>query len=419
MFRLLRNRIALRVVRNRSRGIGWSALGCTAAALVAIATHNVSAQAPSEPARRPLPPRPPAIPVLPIALSANLTPVQSIAMNSTPLETRMAGTGFASVFFDPVTGDLDYDIEFDGIRTDDYTMCEPFTNLDGTPTPNMTPSGCNLSGGGLSLLHFHVGAVAQNGPIPIDIVAQNGPAIGVTSVEPNPIQMQGKGRVTGRVNVFDLAGPDNVLLNNVRVGDSNEDITDATCLTCSFIPAMLSGNVYVNIHTFNNPFGEIRGQLSVDGCSSTLINTLTSLRSIAGVIENGMDGSPESRMGLVAALDAVGDSLDAGNGQLARQQLAAFSADVVERSRGDMGLTPRDAIDLVCGASNLLIRLPSTDAAPPAADMGPAPSAGDGPGAAPAPAPAPGGEFPPTGAPAAPVAPPAPAPAPRPPAPVD
>jgi hypothetical protein len=108
-----------------------------------------------------------------------------------------------------------------------------------------------------------------------------------------------------------------------------------------------------------------------------------------------IEGDTPAAAGLAAALEEVRAAVDANDPQRARELLAAFSAAVVDRSRDD-GIAPRDASDLVCGASNLLITLPSAPV-PQAEPIAPAPVA------APAPAPAP-----------APAAPPAPPPRPTP-----
>jgi hypothetical protein len=337
-----------------------NSFACSALGLAAVGLTALS----SAPAQAQQPPTQPQADVIPIRLIARLDAFQSIANNSTPIETRVNGNGIAEVLFDPISGNLSYQIQFQGIRTDDYTMGDPAINEDGSPIVPGTRNGRSLMGGGVSLVHFHVGAPSFNGQIPVDIVGPNGAAAGVQSIEPSPIANAGAGRITGMVNVRNLADANGRLLNNVPLGEVDDAITDPSCLTCGFIPAMLTNNTYVNIHTFNNPFGEIRGQLQIQGCSDSLINTLTALRSLAGLIED--EGGAT---GLTAQLDQVSAALNAGDPDRARQLIAAFTGNVIglPRGNGQNGITLDDVNDLACGAANVLITFPAMGTPPPAA----------------------------------------------------
>jgi hypothetical protein len=294
-------------------------------------------------------PRPPIHPVRFIAL---MDADQSIAINSTSRATRN-GTGTALVTFDPLSGDLSYDITFRDLIGPDITVLppggDPTVNPDGSIAAPGTINGFSLPGGGLFLLHFHVGAVGFNGPIPVDIVARTGPAIGVLTTDPTPIQGATAGRVTGRVNIFDLA-MNGFLLNNVPVDGRNDADNNATGVGDGFIEGILSGNAYVNIHTFNNPFGEVRGQLSPLGCeTSNIINTIEGLRNSVRAVEasGGRVGNLDAK--LVAALRAR----DAKRNGDVRRLLAEFIEEVAARlARNRIESLDGDA--LICGASNVI-----------------------------------------------------------------
>jgi len=193
---------------------------------------------------------------------AQVDGAQSVAVNSTPLETRQ-GTGRAEIVLNLRTLELAYAAEFQGISVEDFT---PADFVPSGPTADATrPSGANVPGGGVSLVHFHVGSRGNNGPIPVDILGQNGPAEGVIATEPAMLQMAGAGRVIGRVNLNQMADADGMLLNGVRLGSADEECADVAGTTCAFIPALLSDRTYFNIHTFNNLFGEARGQILLQG----------------------------------------------------------------------------------------------------------------------------------------------------------
>lgn len=305
----------------------------------------------------------------PIRLIASLDGVQSVAVNSTALETR-PGTGTAQVTFDPVTGDLSYDILFSGLQDMDITMGPPDVNPDGsTPAPgtvngNIFPNPAFPFGAGLFLLHFHVGARGANGPIPIDIIAQTGPAIGVDTVSPDPIVGATTGRVTGRVNVFDLDGQagdmvnDGVLLNGVPVDGRGDGIRNATCTNCGFIEAILTDNVYINIHTFNNPFGETRGQLVAATCTST-VNTVQGLRSRISTLDTD-EGVRRALLRRVGRVDRI---LAAGAPNRARTALADIGEQVVglsSRKKPRIGIV--EANDLNCAVANVINGIVAVDA---------------------------------------------------------
>jgi hypothetical protein len=61
---------------------------------------------------------------------SRLTGAESVALNSTPLETRI-GTGTGMVIYDPETTNFDFMISFEGLIAEDITTGEPGT----TPAP--------------------------------------------------------------------------------------------------------------------------------------------------------------------------------------------------------------------------------------------------------------------------------------------
>jgi hypothetical protein len=284
----------------------------------------------------------------PIRFSASLDGIQSVAINSTALETRQ-GTGSAVVTFDPISGDLAYDITFENLIAEDITLGPAGINPDGMPTPPGTVSGNNLPGGGLFLLHFHVGVEAANGPIPVDIVAQTGPAVGVLTTDPTPIQRAAAGRVTGAVNIFDLA-TDGILLNGVPADGRDDGIRDAACIRCGLIEAFFQNDVYINIHTFNNPFGEVRGQLIADGCAS-FINTIDGLQT-------AIEAEPVVRAEVRLALAELALARDR---RVRARSLILDVIDSITRLAHRGRIDQARATDLVCGATNVLISIPVGD----------------------------------------------------------
>jgi len=193
-----------------------------------------------------------------LQFTSSLNGAQSVAINSTALATR-TGTGSGSVFLDTDTGDISLTLSFTGLIPTDITTGPAGTNPDGTPTMTGV-SGNDLAGAGILLAHFHVGAPGVNGPIPIDLFTQMGPApgvvadfgIGATS-----------GTLTAMFNLIDLAGGvDGVLKAGVPlIGDAVGCGLNPPSPTCGFLDALISDQTYFNIHTLNNPFGEIRGQI--------------------------------------------------------------------------------------------------------------------------------------------------------------
>lgn len=170
--------------------------------------------------------------------TANIDGAQSIATNSTDPASR-TGTGSATLELNIDTGQLFFDISFQGLVADDITPMN------------------GLNGGGLLVAHFHVGDRTQNGPIPVGILdtgrdANNmlipvlapgvmGPGFNVTS-----------GRFTGIIDIFGLADAN----GNLRAGVSAQ-----TFLNSFLVDVGQDTNVYINLHTFNNINGEIRGQV--------------------------------------------------------------------------------------------------------------------------------------------------------------
>ena len=304
----------------------------------------------------------------PIRFTAQLDGLQSEAINSTALETR-TGTGTADILFDPITGDLSYEVSFQGLIGEDITLGDPAVNPDGSTPPPMTVNGNSLPGGGLLLLHFHVGAPGVNGLIPIDIIGTGSqPDPGVLTIDPTPIARATAGRVTGKVNIFDRA-MNGFLLNGVPVDVRDDDIRDPDCLGCGLIEAFLSNNVYVNIHTFNNPFGEIRGQALPAGCS-TLVNTVEGLRS--ALADSG--ARQDTARDLDTRLRVIGREIARGGlTDRVRRRLGQFVLIVTQNAR-QARISEADVSTLVCGASNILTQVVTPPPAPaPVPPVDPAP----------------------------------------------
>jgi hypothetical protein len=346
----------------RSRFAAGSVAGASllAGAMVVYAQDpaDPNGMAPSAPRRNP------------IRFVAKLDGAQSEAVNSTNISTR-TGTGTGFVVFDPVSGDLTLEASFQGLIANDITLGDPAVNPDGTMPGPGTINGNALMGGGLFLFHFHVGAPGKNGPIPVDIIAANGPVPGVVT-DPSPLQRQAAGRVTGTFNINDIAAatvvpgsapprakPAGILLNNVPVDGRNDNIRDPFCLRCGFIEGILSGNAYLNIHTFNNPFGEIRGQLIPAGCDPLInINTLDALRNaVDALATSGDPRTVQAASGLQGRLAQVASALAAGQNEMARQRLAEFAGATTTRSP-TASIPLNTTNDLICGATNVLISIP-------------------------------------------------------------
>jgi CHRD domain len=85
---------------------------------------------------------------------------------------------------------------------------------------------------GVTAAHIHAGASAQNGPVVATLFSQ--PA-------------------TGKVN--GLLSKGNITASNLTGSLAGKQLSDLVNL-------IKSGNTYVNIHTTQNPKGEVRGQLS-------------------------------------------------------------------------------------------------------------------------------------------------------------
>jgi hypothetical protein len=353
-----------RISKSRIWMIGGSLAGALLAGAVVV---NAQGPGPSDP--NAMPPAPPTR-GNPIRFVAKLDGAQSEAVNSTDISTR-TGSGMGFVSFDPVSGALTLEASFQGLIANDITLGDPAVNPDGsTPGPG-TINGNALMGGGLFLFHFHVGAPGKNGPIPVDIIAPNGPVPGVTT-DPSPLQRQAAGRVTGTFNINDIgaatvvpgsnpprAKPAGILLNGVPIDGREDTIRDPFCLRCGFIEGMLSGNAYLNIHTFNNPFGEIRGQLIPAGCDPQLnLNTLDALRNAVDALAKSTDPrTVQAGSSLQGRLAQVQTAIEAGNNEMARQRLAEFAGAAALRSPTER--LPLDtANNLICGATNVLISLP-------------------------------------------------------------
>jgi hypothetical protein len=173
---------------------------------------------------------------------------QSIATNSTDPASR-TGTGFASLELNTDTGILFFDITFQGL-----------VGTDITPAP-ANP----FNGFGLLVAHFHVGDRMTNGPIPVGILdtARDANNMLIPQLAPNVMgpgfaNVNGvfmgatSGRFTGFVDIFALADAN----GNLRAGVSAQ-----TFLNSFLVDVGQDANVYINLHTFNNINGEIRGQV--------------------------------------------------------------------------------------------------------------------------------------------------------------
>ena len=181
-----------------------------------------------------------------IFFTSTLNGESSIAAMSTPLETR-TGTGFATLELNTDTGLLFFDLSFQGLIGTDIT------------------DGPGLMGSGLLVAHFHVGDRNANGPIPVGILdtgrdANNVliPVLAPNVMGPGFTVTNGigtgatSGRFTGVIDIFGLADAN----GNLRAGVSAQ-----TFLNSFLVDVGQDANVYLNIHTFNNINGEIRGQV--------------------------------------------------------------------------------------------------------------------------------------------------------------
>jgi hypothetical protein len=181
-----------------------------------------------------------------IFFEATIDGAQSIATNSTDPASR-TGTGFASLELNTDTGLLFFDITFQGLVGTDITPMNAF------------------NGFGLLVAHFHVGNRTQNGPIPVGILdtARDANNMLIPQLAPNIMgpgfaNVNGvfvgatSGRFTGFVDIFGLADAN----GNLRAGVSAQ-----TFLNSFLVDVGQDTNVYINLHTFNNINGEIRGQV--------------------------------------------------------------------------------------------------------------------------------------------------------------
>jgi hypothetical protein len=111
-----------------------------------------------------------------------------------------AGTGTASFVFNNLQTAIDFDVAFAGLSS------------------------------ATTLAHIHIGAVGVSGPPIVDLalVPFTSPLTGVATAAANFVAQPAQG-----INTFNDA-----------------------------VNAMMAGNTYVNVHTVNNPTGEIRGQLT-------------------------------------------------------------------------------------------------------------------------------------------------------------
>jgi hypothetical protein len=183
---------------------------------------------------------------------ATIDGAQSIATNSTDPASR-TGTGFASLELNIDTGILLFDISFQGLVANDITPMNPFM------------------GAGLLVAHFHVGDRVTNGPIPVGILdtARDASNVLIPQLAPNVmgpgftsmLAADGvtrvfsgatSGRFTGFVDIFGLADAN----GNLRAGVSAQSF-----LNSFLVDVGQDANAYINLHTFNNINGEIRGQI--------------------------------------------------------------------------------------------------------------------------------------------------------------
>lgn len=182
---------------------------------------------------------------------ATIDGAQSIATNSTDPASR-TGTGFASLELNIDTGLLFFDISFQGLVPTDITPMN------------------GLNGAGLLVAHFHVGDRMTNGPIPVGILdtARDANNVLIPQLAPNvmgpgftsTVDANGvptfmgatSGRFTGVVDIFGLADAN----GNLRAGVSAQ-----TFLNSFLVDVGQDTNAYINLHTFNNINGEIRGQI--------------------------------------------------------------------------------------------------------------------------------------------------------------
>ena len=102
--------------------------------------------------------------------------------------------------------------------------------------------------------HIHMGAVGQEGPVvawlfPSNKAQQNSASMNTTNMPGNFTGLLARGTITAA----DLVGP--------MQGKNMSDLKDA----------MMSGQLYVNVHTTQNPGGEIRGQIDSSNLWTTAL----------------------------------------------------------------------------------------------------------------------------------------------------
>lgn len=133
---------------------------------------------------------------------------------------------------------------------------------------------------------------------------------------------------------FGDAGFSGPLLTNLTVtdnGDGSGSISGSFSLNASTIPLYLSGNLYVNLHTQNNPAGELRAQIEPNVGAATGNDTLLG--------ENGDDGLVGSR---------GNDILDGGAGSDSLTGFAGSDTFVLAQNAGsDLILDFEDGVDSI------------------------------------------------------------------------
>jgi hypothetical protein len=177
-------------------------------------------------------------------------------------------------------------------------------------------------------------------------------------VTPSPIQTATSGMIAGKFNINDFAARNmGTLLAGVLVNGAGPSATDPNCLRCGFNQAILTNNTYLNLHTFNNPGGEIRGQLISQSCQARpgvaveqLIADLDAQVAAARAAGSQVDA-------LTAALESVRQAVAAGDRVMARAFLSEFLGQVITDPAAKQ-LSSADVDRLVCGASDLVAALP-------------------------------------------------------------
>jgi hypothetical protein len=210
-----------------------------------------------------------ALPAEPVELTATLTGDQEVP----PVVT--AATGSGSVVINGERTQLDFTLDVTGLFTSPIEQA-----------------------------HIHVGAAGVNGPVILFLCSDLDPPTGVPLPPLCSDTLDGPaGLLTGTLTAADLIA---------RPEQGVNTFADA-------VNALLAGNTYMNVHTVNNPGGEIRGQLGV------VVDVAATVWYVDNTVAggNGTLASPFGTLAQAEAASAPGEIIFvfAGNGTDTGQNL--------------------------------------------------------------------------------------------------